>query len=56
MTRLVQAILLMVVGLMAVGAVAPALARLAGALTPLVLVIGIVAAVLQLVRYFTRNR
>jgi hypothetical protein len=56
MTKLAQTALLLIVGLVAVGAVAPALSRLAEALIPLVLVVGIVIAVLQLVRHFTANR
>jgi hypothetical protein len=56
MNKLAQTGLLVIVGLVAVGAVAPALSRLAEALIPLVLVVGVVIAVLHLVRHFTTNR
>jgi hypothetical protein len=43
-----------VVGLVALGAVGPALARLASALVPLVLLVGVVVAVLRAVWFYTR--
>ena len=54
MTKLVSTLALAVVGVAAVGAVGPGLARLVSALVPLVLVAGIVAAVLMVLRYLTR--
>jgi hypothetical protein len=54
-TKAVQALALAVVGLVAIAAVGPALARLISALVPLVLVVGVVALAWQLVRYFTRR-
>jgi hypothetical protein len=55
MSRLVRATLLIVAGLVALSVAAPAITALIRALVPLVLVVGIVAAVLQLVRYLTRE-
>jgi hypothetical protein len=50
----VSRFVLIVVGLGALLAAGPALARLAGALVPLVLVVGVVTAVLRLVWFYTR--
>jgi hypothetical protein len=55
MSKLVQALLLGIVALVALDAAGPTITRLLQALVPLVLVVGIVLAVLQLVRYFTRQ-
>ena len=55
MTKAVQALTLAVVGLVAIAAVGPALARLISALVPLVLVVGAVAAVLRTVWVYTRR-
>ena len=55
MNKLIQASLLGIVGLVVLTAAGPTLSRLISALVPLVLVVGIVVAVLQLVRYFTRQ-
>jgi hypothetical protein len=55
MNRLTQGLLLTIVGLAVLAAASPGLIKLAGALTPLVLVVGTVVAVLQLTRYFTRR-
>jgi hypothetical protein len=55
MNKLVQALLLVIVGLVGIAAVGPTISRLIAALVPLVLVVGIVVAVLQLVRYYTRS-
>ena len=49
MTKVVQTLALAVVGLVAIAAVGPALARLVSALVPLVLVVGVVASVLRTV-------
>ncbi len=54
MTKFLQAALPVVVGLVALAAVGPTLARLIGALVPLVLVVGIVVAVLRVVWWYTR--
>jgi len=55
MSKLVQALLLGIVGLVALKAAGPTISRLIAALVPLVLVIGVVIAMLQLVHYFTRQ-
>jgi hypothetical protein len=54
--RLVTFIVVASVGLVAVTAAGPTLVRLVCALTPLILVVGIVAAVLRTVWYLTRGR
>jgi hypothetical protein len=54
MNKAISTLAIVVVGLVALGAVGPALARLAGALVPLVLVIGIVAGALRWVWFYTR--
>ena len=54
MNKLVEALLLGIVVLVALAAGGPALSRLITALVPLVLVVGIVVAVLQLVWFYTR--
>jgi hypothetical protein len=54
MNKLLSTIALLVVGLASLSLVGPALARLAGALVPLILVLGIVVAVLRLVWFYTR--
>jgi hypothetical protein len=56
MTRLIQTLVLAVVGLAALAAATPALTRLVGALIPLTLVIGVVAAVLRMVWWMTGPR
>ena len=55
MNNLISALVVLVAGLAALAVAGPALARLAGALVPLVLVVGIVAAVLRLVWAHTRR-
>lgn len=55
MTKLVSTLILVVVGLATLADVAPAIVRIAEALVPLVLVVGIVVAVLRLLGYFTRE-
>jgi predicted exporter len=55
MSKLIQALLLGVVGLVILTAAGPTLERLVRALVPVVLVIGIVVAVLKLVGYLTRR-
>jgi hypothetical protein len=53
-TKWLSTLVLLVVGLASLSLVGPALARLAGALVPLILVLGIVVAVLRLVWFYTR--
>lgn len=55
MSKLIQGLLLAIVGLVVLEAAGPTITRLIQALVPLVLVVGIVVAVLQLVRYYTRQ-
>lgn len=55
MSKLVQTALIAAMGLAALAYAAPALVALFHALVPLVLVVGVVVAVLWLVRYFTRR-
>jgi hypothetical protein len=54
MAKPVQLLVLAVLGLVVLRAVAPTLVALIRAVVPLVLVVGIVVAMFQLVRYFTR--
>jgi hypothetical protein len=55
MTKLVTTLAVVVLGLVALGAVGPRITQLMGALVPLVLVVGIVVAVLRLVWFYTRR-
>jgi hypothetical protein len=55
MNKLISVLVFMVVGLAALAVASPALARLTAALVPLVLVVGVVAAVLRLVWFHTRR-
>jgi hypothetical protein len=55
MNKAAQTGLLVIVGLVALVTAGPTIARLVQALVPLVLVVGMVVAILQLVRYFTRS-
>lgn len=55
MTKLVSVLVLVVFGLVVLAVASPALARLASALVPLVLVVGVVVAVLRLVWSATRR-
>jgi hypothetical protein len=55
MKGLIQAGLVALVGLVAVAAAGPTLTKLAGALVPLVLVVGVVVVVLRLVWCYTRR-
>jgi len=54
-TKLISTLAIVVLGLVALGAVGPRLAQIIGALVPLVLVVGIVAAVLRAVWFYTRR-
>ncbi len=56
MNRLIQAALILLVGLVALAAAGPTLTRLASALVPLVLVVGVVAALLRWVFWMTGPR
>jgi hypothetical protein len=53
--KLIQIMLIAIVGLAALITAGPTITRLVQALVPLVLVVGFVVAILQLVRYFTRS-
>lgn len=55
MSKLVNLLLLGIVGLTVLGAAGPAIGRLVSALVPLVLVAGVVVAVLKLIDYYTRQ-
>jgi hypothetical protein len=55
MTKLMSALALFVCGVAAVAVVAPVLTRLAGALVPLVLVLGFAAALVRAVWAYTRR-
>lgn len=54
MNKLVQSILLGIVGLVVLAAAGPTLLKLAGGLIPLVLVVGVVVALLKCVWFYTR--
>jgi hypothetical protein len=54
MNRLTSVLIWLVVGLVILAAIAPILLRLADALLPLALVVGIVVAVLRMVWFYTR--
>jgi hypothetical protein len=55
MNKLISAISFAVLGLVALAIAGPMLTRLASALVPLVLVVGVVAAVLRLIWSHTRK-
>jgi hypothetical protein len=55
MTKLASALAVVILGLVALGAVGPRIAEVIGALVPLVLVVGVVVAVLRLVWWRTRK-
>jgi hypothetical protein len=55
MTKLMQSLVVGIAGLVAVAVAGPALTKLASALVPLVLVVGIVTAVLRLAWCYTRR-
>ena len=54
MTKLVSTLAVLILGLVALGAVGPRIAQIINAMVPLVLVVGIVAAVLRAVWFYTR--
>jgi hypothetical protein len=53
-TKLISTLAIVVLGLVALGAVGPRIAQIIGALVPLVLVVGVVVAVLRVVWFYTR--
>lgn len=55
MNKLMQTVLLILVGLAVFAAASPALIKLTGALVPLALVLGVVVAVLRIVWAATRR-
>jgi hypothetical protein len=55
MSKLLHPLLLAIVGLVILAAAGPTITRLVRALVPLVLVVGIVAMAVHLVRYYTRR-
>lgn len=55
MTKLISTLAIVILGLVALGAVGPRITQLIGALVPLVLVVGIVVAVLRLVWAYTKR-
>ncbi len=54
MTKFLSTLAIVVLGLVALGAVGPRIAAILSAAVPLVLVVGIVVAVLRLVWFYTR--
>jgi hypothetical protein len=54
MTKLVSTLAILILGLVALGAVGPRIAEIINAMVPLLLVGGIVAAVLRAVWFYTR--
>ncbi len=54
MTKLGSVLLVVLVIVVALGAVGPRIAQIIGALVPLVLVVGIVTAILRAVWFYTR--
>lgn len=54
MTKFVSTIAVVILGVVAIGAVGPRIAQIIGALVPLVLVVGVVVAVLRVVWFYTR--
>lgn len=54
MTKLISTLAVVVLGLVALGAVGPRIAQIISALVPLVLVVGVVVAVLRVVWFYTR--
>jgi hypothetical protein len=54
-TKLLSTLAMVVMGLVALAVIGPTLTRLIGALVPLVLVVGVVAAFLRIVWTYTRR-
>jgi len=55
MTKAISTLVIVILGFVAVGAVGPSIAGIFNALVPLVLVIGVVAAILRIVWWRTRG-
>jgi hypothetical protein len=53
-SKLIQVLVLVIVGLVVVVAAGPTITKLAGVLVPLVLVVGVVVALLKCVWFYTR--
>ena len=56
MNKLITFMMIALLGLVVLVTAGPTLVKLAGAITPLVLVVGIVVASLKVIWYLTRNR
>lgn len=54
MTKLISTLVIIMLGLVALGAASHGIAQLLGALVPVILVVGVVVAVLRLVWFYTR--
>jgi hypothetical protein len=54
MTKLISTLAVVVLGLVAFGAVGPSIAAVLHAVVPVILVVGVVVAVLRLVWFYTR--
>lgn len=55
MTKFVSTLAILILGLVALGAVGPRIAQILGALVPVILVTAIAAAALRLVWFYTRR-
>lgn len=55
MTRLVTVLAVVVLGLVALGAVGPRIAAILNALVPVILIVSISAAVLRIIWFYTRR-
>jgi hypothetical protein len=55
MTKVVSTVAILILGLVALGAVGPRIAEILGALVPVILVTAITVAVLRLVWFYTRR-
>jgi hypothetical protein len=55
MTKLLSTLTMVVMGLVALAVIGPTLTRLISALVPLVLVVGVLAAILRVVWTYTRR-
>jgi hypothetical protein len=55
MTKFVSTLAIVILGLVALGAVGPRIAQILGALVPVILVAAIAAAVLRVVWFYTRR-
>jgi hypothetical protein len=55
MTKFVSTLAILILGLVALGAVGPRIAQILGALVPVILITAIAAAVLRVVWFYTRR-